>query len=230
MTVYFYVPLDKYESVIAFFNDEMKKSLIEICDSIMPKKAGLDVKYVDFSPSLEEIQTEKSMIKELEKETLKDIPQELQIKIIPSDIIEKAKDMSQAYTFLNIVENTLRLYIDKKCKELLCDDYFIKLNVSGDMKINIERRKKDEERNQWLRIRGDSDIFYLDFDDLGNLIKNNWILFDSNFPSQEWITTKVVELSKCRNLVAHNSYIGKDELDVIRVNFTQLLKQLSSTS
>jgi hypothetical protein len=68
----------------------------------------------------------------------------------------------------------------------------------------------------------------LDFDDLADLIRNNWALFEDDFPTQEWITSKISELAKCRNLVAHNSYLGKDERDLIRVIFIQILKQLST--
>jgi hypothetical protein len=53
-------------------------------------------------------------------------------------------------------------------------------------------------------------------------------LFKPYFPQQSWIATKIDELGNCRNLVAHNSYLGKHERDVIRVNFNSIIKQISS--
>lgn len=107
--------------------------------------------------------------------------------------------------------------------------YFSSLNTNKDINKKIKVRKRDEGKNQWLRIRGNSEIFYLDFDDIGHIIRNNWEIFKTYFPSQEWVVTKIIELSKCRNLVAHNSYIGKSERDLIRVYFNAILRQISST-
>jgi hypothetical protein len=76
-------------------------------------------------------------------------------------------------------------------------------------------------------VRGDSDLFYLDFKDLGTIILNNWELFRVYFPDQSWISAKMNELYSCRNLVAHNSYIGAHERDLIRVYFRSIIKQLN---
>jgi hypothetical protein len=121
------------------------------------------------------------------------------------------------------------LFLEKIAKENYGDNFFSSLNTNKDVKEKYEVRKKDERKNQWLRIRGNSEIFYLDFDDIGYIIRNNWEIFKTYFPSQQWIVPKIDELSKCRNLVAHNSYIGKDERDLIRVYFNAILRQISST-
>jgi len=95
------------------------------------------------------------------------------------------------------------------------------------VKKAIESRKKQEVKKQWMRIRGDSDLFYLDFKDLSPIILNNWDLFENYFPDQAWISTKIEELGDCRNLVAHNSYIGDHEKDLIRVYYKSILKQIN---
>jgi hypothetical protein len=79
-------------------------------------------------------------------------------------------------------------------------------------------------------FRGNNPLFYLDFKDLGTLILNNWESFKTYFPNQAWISAKIEELAHCRNLVAHNSYLGKHERDVIRVNFDSIVKQIGSAS
>jgi hypothetical protein len=103
------------------------------------------------------------------------------------------------------------------------------LKLNKDIQKKVSQRKEEERKNRWLRLRGDSDIFYLDFDDLGSIIQNNWELFSLYFPDMAWIMSKISEFSKCRNLVAHNSYLEKHEKDVVRVNYTSILKQLNET-
>jgi len=226
-TVYFYLPLDKWDlrhNDIMFHKDE----IISICNELMPKEAGLDVLNIEISPSLEDIKIQESLLDSLSK--VDDIlSSDIKAQILPEDIIEKGKQMSEAYIYLYVVENTIRLFIDSVAKNYYGNVYFNKLKLNREIKSNLGIRKEDERKNQWLRVRGDSDIFYLDFDDLGSIIRNNWQIFQDFFPSQEWIVTKIDELSKCRNLVAHNSIIDKDERDLVRVNFTQILKQIGTT-
>ena len=78
-----------------------------------------------------------------------------------------------------------------------------------------------------MSIRGGSDLFYLDFADIDDIIINNWELFKSYFPGQAWISSKITDLGNCRNLVAHNSNLGAHEKDVIRVNFNSIIRQLN---
>ena len=98
--------------------------------------------------------------------------------------------------------------------------------MSNELKRKVTTRIEQEQKNKWLSVRGDPELFYLDFKDLGAIIQNNWDLFAPYFPDQIWILSKINELAECRNLVAHNSVIGDHERDVIRVNFNSILKQL----
>jgi hypothetical protein len=223
--VRFYVPLDKYEAVSKMLANY--DGLVQICNDIMPPKAGLDVMEVKFSPSLEDTQLEKSMMEDLENssEVLSTVLIE---DILAEEIKSKGKEMSDAYIYLYCVENTLRTFIERIAKENYGDDYFSSLKINKDIETKLDIRKKEEIKNQWIRLRGDSEIFYLDFEDLASIISNNWDIFKNYFPSEYWITTKIQELSKCRNLVAHNSYIENNERELIRVYFNAILKQISS--
>ena len=117
---------------------------------------------------------------------------------------------------------------DMKITENINGDIFAILNLPGNVKKSILSRKEQEKKNRWISVRGDSILFYLDFKDLGALILNNWDLFKDDFPGQSWVSTKIEELGNCRNLVAHNSFIGSHERDVIRVNFNSIINQLST--
>lgn len=221
------IPVSKYELTVKKVTDEIKNKIIRIANSIMPKEAGLDVLSIGLSPSIEITPLEESSISELQKAS-ETLSERLNEEVFPEDVKEKGKEMAYAYIYLYCLENALRLFLEKIAKENYGDDYFSSLNTNKDINKKLEARKRDEGKNQWLRIRGNSEIFYLDFDDLGCIIRNNWEIFKRYFPSQEWIVTKIDELSKCRNLVAHNSYIGENERELIRVYFNNILKQISS--
>lgn len=92
----------------------------------------------------------------------------------------------------------------------------------------LAQGKKEEKQNKWLPLRGDKDIYYLDFIDLAKLIQNNWEFFKTYFPSQGWISTKIDELYKVRGLIAHNSYAGDDEKDMVALYYKQIVKQIGS--
>ena len=79
-------------------------------------------------------------------------------------------------------------------------------------------------------MRGESNLFYLDFKHLGDIIRNNWEIFEQKFPDQNWIIAKINELAKIRNLVAHNSLVGDDEIDILRTNTRSIMKQISETT
>lgn len=149
------------------------------------------------------------------------------LNILPDEVKKKGREMTGVYYVLYCIENSLRIFIDKKFKEKIGVNYAEKIVVSASIKKSIQLRKDQEAINAWICIRGDSDLFYMDFKELGDLILNNWDTFKDSFPDQAWIKSKLDELGTCRNLVAHNSYVGEHERNVINVNYKSIVKQLS---
>lgn len=223
-TIYFYVPLSKLETVTQQTIDK----LIPICDRIMPREAGLDVMNVEFSPLLESAETMDRSLAEVE-DSAASLSQEIIAKILPGDIKQKGQDMAGVYLYLYCIENSLRLFIEMVGKKAFGEQYFDKLTISRSARERIGERKADAARKKWLPARGDSDIFYLDFDDLGNIIRNNWDLLSPFFPDLNWIGAKIDELSDCRNLVAHNSFLESHQRNLIKVYYTSILLQLNET-
>jgi len=224
-TIYFSLPVDKLESV----DEKSKQKLVESCDIIMPKEVGYDVMDVQLSSLIEsEIDTEEASL-DLESD-IQTISKDIISKILPEDIKRKGKEMAEVYLYLYSVENSLRLFIEKVAKDEFGDSYFSQLRLNTGISRSINNRKNEEIFKKWISLRGDSELFYLDFKDLGTIIQNNWNLFSSYFPDQNWINTKIKELSDCRNLVAHNSFISEHEKAVIRVNYIGILRQLGENS
>ncbi|MES2589233.1 MAG: hypothetical protein V4622_09640 [Bacteroidota bacterium] len=142
---------------------------------------------------------------------------------LPDDLIQKAKHMSKVYEYIYCIENLLRLYLEIHLKTK-------KLKFSTSVLKGIEVRKNDESKHKWLSLRGGTDLFYIDFKDISSLITHNWELFHEDFPSQNWINSKLEDLTRYRNLIAHNSYIDKSDVDTIKAHFNLISRQLNMKS
>jgi hypothetical protein len=218
--VYFHVPVGK----IGDINVEDRKKLKTYCNDVMPKSYGYDIMKVEIIPNTEADGTMSRELTRLQEQ----IQRSSSLDILPSELIEKGKDMANVYLYLYCVENSLRLFIEKIGQDKFGNDYLNSLSLRADTRRKITSRKEGEDKNKWLRIRGDSDIFYMDFEELGSIIQNNWEIFKDYFPSMAWIMQKIEELVVCRNLVAHNSYIGLDERELISSYYKSILKQIGS--
>jgi hypothetical protein len=216
----FYVPLAKLEA----FSEDSRKKILDACDTAIPKKAGYDVMRIEISPLLDEIFDEPTLSDDLEKIS-SELTQNL-AQILPDDILNKGKEMAEVYLYLYCIENSLRLFIESVAKQNYGNEWVTKLTMNRTIKDNIEKRKEMEVLNQWLSLRGKSELFFVDFKDLGSIIASNWDIFKQYFPNLKWIESKIEELAQCRNLVAHNSYIGDHEKDVLRLYYRSILKQI----
>ena len=217
--VVFQVPPERLSQIA----ETMEESLMNYCDLIMPRESGLDVMRVSLVPKLRTAGDQQQLEDEIAEisETLAGTPSVAQL---PSDLLEKGQEMAQVYLYLYCAENVLRLFIERVASEHAMD--LSHLAIPKAIRDGISLRKRNEEKNKWLSIRGGSDLFYMDFKELADVITNNWRIFGAYFPDQAWIRTKIEEMAHCRNLIAHNSYIDDHERDVIRLNFRSILRQI----
>ena len=148
-----------------------------------------------------------------------DILKEDILSSLPEDLVSKAQVMSKVYEYLYCLENILRLFIENHPNRQ-------QIHIPVNLQRNVANRREDEVKHKWIALRGNSELFYLDFGDLKSVISNNWDFFKSDFPSLIWIQGKLDDLVRCRNLVAHNSYVDIIELEVIRTNFNAITRQL----
>lgn len=143
------------------------------------------------------------------------------LNLLPQDIQEKGKEMSEVYLYLYCIENSLRIFI----AEIMKSESVI---IPRKVQDTIDKLKKSEKESKYLPIRGDSDLFYCDFVELGKIMVGNWTIFGKYFPKQNehWLNVMIEELYKIRCLVAHNSYVGKDERDALKVFYKIITSQL----
>jgi|GEM_PF-851700 hypothetical protein len=222
----FAFPPNRYDEVSTKIDPETKETIIRICNEVMPAKAGFDVMDVTVSISLEDILQNVDPIEDLRKMT-DEIPEKVRTAIMPDDIRAKARAMSEVYLYTYCAENALRAFIEGVSIKNFGPEYLSKLKLNTEMQEKIKERKQLQEKKKWLSARGTSDIFYLDMEDLGWIIGNNWSIFKDYFPRLDWITVNISEIADCRNQVAHHSYLQEHERDVVRTDFFKIVKQIS---
>lgn len=205
----------------AEFADDMllKSILLKACRQVMPANAGFDILEVTISPQLNSAES-RNAIDEIGTEVVNEKFLELN-----EDLIEKGKQMAKAYITLYALENHLRQFIHDVLTKKIGLDY--SQAISPKLRKSIEDLKNKEKTKKWLSLRGDNDLYYLDFKELADLIVYNWIHFSDLFPDQQWIKVKIEEMYNIRCLIAHNSYISDGDFELLNITTKQILRQVS---
>lgn len=201
-------------------NSSTEEMIRRIFSVLMPNQANSTSEiYLSIyaMPSIN-LTEENSIMNELEKIVDSDLDRNSSG--LPFDIKTKGKEMSKAYFMLYCIENTLRLFIESEEKKMLKP-----LVIPSSVRNKISGRKANESQNKYISVRGTTDLFYMDFKELGDVIVNNQELI-SKFPNENWVRVKIDELGNIRNLIAHNSYIGEHELKIISTNYESILRQI----
>lgn len=218
LDIVFGIPAKTYADNIQLL-DSYKRRLHRHCEKLIPSECGYDLKAVDIVPMIESVEQDATSVIE------SSLPSE-KLNILSSEIIEKGKKMANAYLVMYCLENLVRDFVDRTFTEKVGENYEELVSMSNTVKSKIKTRKNDEKKNKWLPLRGGKAVYYLDFNELGDIITNNWDVFKSLFPSQEWLKAKIDELYRIRCLIAHNSYIDDTSFRVLNVDYEQLVKQL----
>lgn len=207
---------------------ENKDLLDTICSGLIPPDVGFDIKSVSFHMDLtKEFELEDDLISDLEN-NVNSKAYKIMGELLPEDIRTKGYQMAEAYTYLYSVENSLRLFIEKVAKEKYGEAYFSQLKIPRNLQRTIAERQKNDDSNKWLSVRG-TELFYLDFKDLGAVINNNWDIFKDYFPSQDFILPKLNDMAECRNKIAHNSYVDDIERNLMKTYYNVILRQISDS-
>ena len=129
---------------------------------------------------------------------------------VPEVIRNSSSQMQKYYRLLFVFENLIRDFVGARFSETDGENWF-DVRANADMKRKVESRKTSEERNQWHIGRNEHQINYIDFGDLGLLIINHWDLFKDFFPNQAWVTSRVQEGERTRNVIAHTNVLAAEE-------------------
>lgn len=120
--------------------------------------------------------------------------------------------MSNAYKILFELENHLRQFIQSKLTEKFGADWWEK-GVSSGLRAKSDQRHKDESALGWDVSVTQSNMEYLWFENLINIITGNWKdVFESVFKDQEKIVLKLKELETLRHAIAHTRTLSDDAI------------------
>lgn len=144
---------------------------------------------------------------------------------IPEKIRSGSLQMQKYFRFLYVFENIVRDFVDSTFSEIDGDDWFEKRSTR-EMKVKLENRKKNEENNQWHVGRNEHPLFYLDFSDLSLLITNHWDIFRDFLPDQAWVTSRIKESERTRNVIAHTNDLAAEEGVRLEMHLRDWIKQI----
>jgi hypothetical protein len=133
--------------------------------------------------------------------------------------------MQRCYRLLFAFENLVREFIADRFLESDGPDWFVK-RVTATMKKKYEDRKAAEQKNQWHAGRNTHAIYYLDFGDLGLLIINHWPDFKDLLPNQAWLQSRIQEVERTRNVIAHTNTLTPEEGDRLEMYLRDWVKQV----
>lgn len=181
---------------------ENKDLFDTICSGLILPNVGFDIKSVSFHMDLtKDFELEDDLISDLEN-NVNSKAYKIMEELLPEDIRIKGYQMAETY--------------------------FSQLNIPRSLQRTIAERQKNDDSNKWLSVRG-TELFYLDFKDLGAVINNNWDIFKDYFPSQDFILPKLNDMAECRNKIAHNSYVDDIERNLMKTYYNVILRQISDS-
>jgi hypothetical protein len=123
------------------------------------------------------------------------------------------------------LENAVRELITERLIERHGSEWWT-VAASEPVRKKVTKRQESEEADRWHMQRGAHEVFYTDFGDLLTIIKNNWAEFSDLFPDQNWITSRLSELEKSRNIIAHSNVLDDREVDRIRMYLEDWIRQV----
>jgi len=144
---------------------------------------------------------------------------------LPEPILEKSKEMTQAYFWIFSVENSLREFIKKVADK---NGGLDKLKTTKQIQNSLKKKQEGHQKNRWLGVESDNFLYDIDFIHLSTIITENWRLFKSDFPNQEFIKSRIDELYQIRNMVAHtNINFNEEHLTRVKLYYNDILTQIS---
>jgi Swt1-like HEPN len=130
-----------------------------------------------------------------------------------------------AYLAFFCLENSVRELVQERLAENHGPEWWVDC-ASSPIKTKVTDRQQQEGAKRWHVRRGEHEIYYTDFGDLKNLIRNNWADFEDVFPDQNWVSTRLDELEASRNVIAHSNLLDDREMQRISLYLQDWSRQV----
>ncbi|WP_292188059.1 Swt1 family HEPN domain-containing protein [Mesorhizobium sp.] len=125
-------------------------------------------------------------------------------------------EMARLYAVLYCFENEIRDLVSETLGEKEGPDWWGK--IPSKIRQLAESRQKTALKDSWLEGDKSTILSFVEFGDLASIMIDKWSHFEPIVPSQHWLKTKMDELEKVRNFIAHNRMLLPSEFQRIYMN------------
>jgi len=132
------------------------------------------------------------------------------------DLRVEAAAMAKHYELFYCLEKSIRTLVADTLRTAHGDTWWTKKvpqTVQQNAKENVQR-----ELDSAVTLRSEDEIDYTTFGELGEIVRQNWVDFDSIFSSQRAFSKIMTSLNVLRGPIAHCCPLGEDE--VLRLMLT----------
>lgn len=155
-----------------------------------------------------------------------DVAEAVSLDLLDDEFVLPAKRMAAVYTAVAAFENSIRKLIETRLLEEVGESWWS--SVSNGIRARAESRRNEELKNKYHGQRGDALINYTDLKDLGNIIRNNWPIFEAYFPSIEWVESIFNAIERSRNVIMHSGTLDKEDIQRLGIFIRDWVKQVGS--
>lgn len=124
-----------------------------------------------------------------------------------------ALEMARLYAVLHCFENEVRSLIRETLEEAIGPNWIETLPTQ--VTKLASSRQKTAFKDSWLAGEKTDILGFVEFGDLSSIIIAQWAHFENLIPSQHWLKSRMEELEKTRNFIAHNRMLLPSELQRI---------------
>ena len=137
----------------------------------------------------------------------------------PLELENELRIMSHAYSILYLLENQLRLFIEKKLRAIHGDQWI--QCIPDDIAKKAGKIKSSEE-NSALSL-----LNYMQFGNLTLVIGKNWEIFKETFKNPTGVVGRLNELEEIRHKIAHCRMLSKDNLNKLELFHKEIIGMIS---
>jgi hypothetical protein len=164
----------------------------------------------------------------IEVKNLKEVEETL--RVIEDDfsgvIWYNAKKMSSIYKALFSIENTIRGFIVDRLSERKGTNWW-EISVPNKIKSDVDKLKSDEIKNRYMSPRSSNNIDYTLLGNLSQIIIQNWDEFSDLIPNQAWLSSRVGDLERCRNVIMHTGTLDDYDIERIEIIIRDIVRQIT---
>jgi hypothetical protein len=132
-----------------------------------------------------------------------------------AEVRENAERMAEYYKLFYMLENDIRKFIDETIADAYgvgwWDDHSAN-SAKDECKANQKR-----EAEAGVTSRSDSELDYVTFGHLGDIIRENWVLFGGVLSNEKALGRVMFSLNTLRGPIAHCGLLAEDEVDRLKL-------------